>query len=451
MPRVNILSALFGNRQKALTINESSVAFSGAAGQISHIESLGFSGSGALRVAAVWIATTLIADEVSTLVWKIVEREDKARRPVRTDRLRPVWNRPNTYQTVKSFKNALALGLTMHGAAYASLDWRDGDLVAMHLQRPEECGLELLKDGSLRLQVAGKGELVNLPGATPEFMFIPLYQLPGTITPVSPVRYAAGLLGLSKDYDRAAERLMSRGINPSAVVTMETTIAPEQAEEISNHLEAHHGGGNAGGVAVIGGKDVKVTPWTMSMVDAEFIAGSDRVFELLMALWRVPPTVAGMVSKPSTWGTGIAEFSRGLERFTLRPIVERISDGYETYVLSEISPDLQYRAKFEALLSASPRERAEYQRSKLMMGASSIERTLAQDDEPPFEEDETVYSQLAMKTSQDRAIETLKSQMATVEALKLQGVSAATAFRLVGLDPQLITESPPPPEPPANE
>lgn len=439
------MTSLRRMRRKGFTINHTSepaIAFSGIDGAISHVEGMGFSGKGALRVAAVWIANTLIADEVSTLAWKIVQREDESRRPVQSPRLRPVWERPNTYQTVKVFKNSLSLGLTMQGGAYVALDWQNGDLSAMHLQRPEDCSLKLQSEGTLELSVAGKGTLQNIPGATPGFMMIPLYVLPGDITPVSPVKYAMGLLGLSKDYDRAAERLMSRGINPSAVVTMNSNIEPAQAEAISKHIERHHSGDNGGGVAVLGGPDVKMFPWTMSMVDAEFIAGSDRVFDMLMAIWRVPPTVAGMVSKPSTWGTGIAEFSRGLERFTLRPIVERISDGFEAHILSQISPALQYRAKFEALLSASPREKAEYQRSKLMMGATSTERVLAQDDEPPFEDHETVYSQLAMKTSQDRAIETLKSQMATVAALKAEGVSAKEAFKLVGLDPALITEEP---------
>lgn len=438
------MTSLRRMRRKGFTINHTdpAISFSGVDGMISHVEGLGFSGKGALRVAAVWIANTLIADEVSTLAWKIVEREDKTRKPVQSPRLRPVWERPNTYQTVKSFKNALSLGLTMQGGAYVALDWQNGDLVAMHLQRPEDCSLELRTDGALALTVAGKGTLQNIPGATPGFMMIPLYVLPGDITPVSPVKYAVGLLGLSKDYDRAAERLMSRGINPSAVVTMNQNIPPHVAEETSKHIERHHSGDNGGGVAVIGGPDVKMFPWTMSMVDAQFIAGSDRVFDMLMAIWRVPPTVAGMVSKPSTWGTGIAEFSRGLERFTLRPIVERISDGFEANILQQVSPDLQYRAKFEALLSASPREKSDYQRSKLMMGATSVERILAQDDEPPFEDDETVYSQLAMKTSQDRAIETLKSQMTTVAALRAEGVSRTEAFRLVGLDPSLITEEP---------
>src|SRR5690606_7688758 len=98
---------------------------------------------------------------------------------------------------------------------------------------------------------------------------------------------------------------------------------------------------------------------TMSMVDAEFVAQNELVFKMLLAFWRVPPTVAGMVDQPSTWGTGVAEFSRGLERFTLRPITNRRQSSTEKYITQHVDPLLQYRYKYDSLMSASPKERTE--------------------------------------------------------------------------------------------
>ena len=62
-------------------------AFSGVNGQIDHMGTRTKSGQTVtaergLRTAAVWIATTVLADEIASLTWKIVSRDDKSRQPV---------------------------------------------------------------------------------------------------------------------------------------------------------------------------------------------------------------------------------------------------------------------------------------------------------------------------------------------------------------------------------
>jgi len=229
---------------------------------------------------------------------------------------------------------------------------------------------------------------------------------------------------------------MGRGLNPSALLTAGATIPEPEAKAMAQRLESLHGGaGNAGRVAVMGGKDLKLERLSMSMADAEFVAQNDLVFKMLLAIWRVPPTVAGMVDKPSTWGTGVAEFSRGLERFTLRPIVQRRQAAYQKYITRWVEPDLQVKFIFDSLLSASPKDRAEIQKNRLMMGATSIERVLAQEDEPPFGEEETVFSQLALATDEDRRLAQLARQAETYSALVRAGVEPDAAAAETGFDP----------------
>ena len=194
-------------------------------------------------------------------------------------------------------------------------------------------------------------------------------------------------------------------------------------------------------MAVLGGKDLKLERLSMSMADAEFVAQNDRVFSTLLAIWRIPPTVAGMVDKPSTWGTGVAEFSRGLERFTLRPIVQRRQAAYQKYVTQWVDPGLQVKFIFDSLLSASPKDRAEIQRTRLSMGATSVERVLAQEDEPPFGEDETVFSQLALATDEDRRLERLTRQAGAYAALIRAGVEPDAAAEATGFDPEALTHT----------
>jgi len=419
-------------------------AFSGTTGQILHYGgALTKSGQqvdeqGALRVAAIWIANTILADEIASLVMRLVLKDDRDRVPQQPMAARALWSdNPNPDQTRFGVEATETLSMCLWGASYSYLGWtRSGELGVRWPLDPSGVTLERTAYGGIRLQARGQGELVNEPDERPQFEYVPLYTLPGQLTPVSPVRMAAELAGLALAYDETAARLMGRGMNPSAILTSGEYVDPTNAEEISKRLEGLYGGtGNAGKVAVLGGKDLKLERMTMSLADAEFVRQNDRVFQTLLAMWRVPPTVAGMVDKPSTWGTGVAEFSRGLERFTLRPIVQRRQAAHQKYITSWIDPDLQVKYIFDSLLSASPKERTDIQVKQLMAGMTSRERVLAQNDEAPFADDETVFTQLALAEEEDRRLARLARQADAYAALIRAGVEPDSAAEATGFDP----------------
>lgn len=433
------MPAIGGLLEKAFS--RPSVAFSGSRGQITHSEH-SLSGEGALRVAAVWIATTVLADEVASMASRLIVRDDRERRPVRPADFAPLWDKPNRDQTLFGWKATTTLSMVLQGVSYTRVNWTNGMAVEeLWPLNADDCTLRRHSSGGLELDVPGKNPLVNEPGKLPQFMMIPLYQLAGVLEPVSPVRMAASLLGLSREYDATAQKFAKRGFNPSAVLTSDEFLEAADAEKLSARLDRLHGGSAGGGVAVLGGKDLKLQPWTMSMADAEFIAQRKDVFNTLLAMWRVPATVAGMVDKPSTWGTGVAEFSRGLERFTLRPLVKRLEAGVEDAITKWAVPDpLQWRFKFESLLSANPKDQVDIERRMLMSGMTSVQRILAQHDEEPFGEDETVFTELALATQEDRQLQRLQRRAEAYNSLVRAGVTAESAAQLTGFDPsQLAT------------
>ncbi|MCX7619019.1 phage portal protein [Tepidiforma sp.] len=396
---------------------------------------------GALRVAACWIATTLIADEVATLSARIVLRDDVRREPRRPPELRPLWDRPNPDQTLVEWRASTVLSLLLWGAAYIVPTWdrATGALVQLATLHPGRCSLRRLDDGGfeVRYRPAGAGELALRAqrGRRPEVVMVRLFDLPGVLEPVSPVQQAAELLGLSQAYERIAARLAGRGLAPAAVLTFDDPIPPEVAREYGQRLTALHGGPeNAGRVAVLGGKGARLERLTMSPADAELVAQSRRVFDVLLALWRVPPTVAGIVDRPSTWGTGMAELARGLERFTLRPIARRLEAAIEDGILRWVDEGLQYRLRFDALLSASPKERAEVEQIRLLSGMTSVDRVLALEDEPPLSEDEDVLLPLNVQTRRERERAARLRQAEVYARLLAAGIGEARAAQLAGIE-----------------
>lgn len=396
---------------------------------------------GALRVAACWIATTLIADEVATLSARIVLRDDVRRTPRRPPELRPLWDRPNPDQTLFEWRAATVLSLLLWGAAYIAPAWdpASGALVQLATLHPGRCELRRRPDGGFDVryrQPGAGGEIVlEAPqGRRPDIVMVRLFDLPGQLEPVSPVQQAAELLGLSQAYERIAARLAGRGLAPTALLTFDEPVAPDVAREYGQRLSALHGGpDNAGRVVVLGGRGARLERLTMSPADAELVAQSRRVFDVLLALWRVPPTVAGIVDRPSTWGTGMAELARGLERFTLRPIARRLEAAIEDGILRWVDEGLQYRLRFDALLSASPKERAEVEQIRLLSGMTSVERVLALEDEPPLGEDEDVLLPLNVQTRRERERAARLRQAEVFARLLAAGIDEERAAELAGI------------------
>jgi HK97 family phage portal protein len=423
-------------------VRQTTPAFSGVNGQIPHYGGAGTKSgqkvdeASSLRVAAIWIACTFLADEAASLTMKIVKRDDVSRVPQRPPALRALWGKPNTDQTHVGFDVSEVLSMSLWGASYTALGWtRAKELAVRWPLDPDGVTRERAEHGGLVLKSRGQGELHNRPDERPEFSCVPLYELPGKLTPVSPVRMAAELAGLSLAYEEVSARLAGKGMNPSVVVTADAVVNDEQSKQLSSRLEQTYGGSsNAGKFAVLGGKGMKLERLAMSAVDAQMIEHENKIFNTLMAMWRVPPTVAGMVDKASSWGTGIAEFSLGVQRFTLRPIVERRQAAQEE-IAAVVDPDLQVRHKFDALLSAAPKDRAEIHARRLQTGSTSVERVLAQEDEPPFGEEETVYSPLAMATEEDRKLSQLAIKADAYAALIRAGVEPPAAAEETGFDP----------------
>lgn len=431
-------------RAKAFSVSRH-IQFSGPNGEFDHTgggltrSGQKVSEEGALRIAGAYIANTFIADEVSSLPLKLVARDDVSRRPVQPVELKPLWERPNPDQTVMSWLATCSLSLTLHGVSYNAIGWLNNG--ALGRLWPIDAGnvvLERTEDQGLRLKSHGQGDLVNRADARPEFMMIPLYTLAGRLEPISPVKMAAEMLGLSQAYDATVARLMGRGLNPSMVLTATEAVPPSASRELSQQLAKMHGGAeNAGGIPVVGGPGLKLERVSFSLADAEFLAQRQDVFALTMALWRVPPTVAGMTEKTTSWGTGVAEFSRGVERFTVRPVATRMQSGIES-VTRWVDPGLQVRLKFDAMLAAAPKERSEVQRLNLANGLTSVERVLAQNDEPPFGDEETVFSPLSQAAEEDRRLARLKNQADAYAGLIRAGVKPEAAARAVGFDPVLL-------------
>ena len=141
---------------------------------------------------------------------------------------------------------------------------------------------------------------------------------------VSLIRLARNSLGTGIAGERSAATTFRNGAQFGALVTPEDDLDPDEAKTISRDLNAAMTGTeNAGSIRVINRK-LKLSPWTMSHEDAQWLQSRAFSIEEIGRWFGVPPHLLGQSEKSTSWGTGIEEQNRGLARHTLMPWTTRM-------------------------------------------------------------------------------------------------------------------------------
>lgn len=159
-------------------------------------------------------------------------------------------------------------------------------------------------------------------------------------------------IGISLAADKASGRVFKNGASYSVLVTADEDITTEEAETIKASLQSKMVGvDTAGGMAVVNRK-LTLTPWTMSLADAQWLETRQFQIEEIARWFGIPPHLLMQSEKSTSWGTGIEEQNRGLARHTLSPWTARIEQR-----LSRLLPNPQ-KAEFDysGYLKPSPKD-----------------------------------------------------------------------------------------------
>ena len=158
----------------------------------------------------------------------------------------------------------------------------------------------------------------------------------------------------------AAEKASARtftGALIGGLVTPNDEDVPdaEESKLILEHLNSKVSGvENAGRLAFIN-RNLKMTSWQMSNLDAQFNESQAFVIEQFARMLGLMPIHIGQTDKQTSWGTGVAEQNLGLARYCLMSYTSRIE--------SALSLDLPFpefvEFDYKGLLQGTPKDEIE--------------------------------------------------------------------------------------------
>lgn len=266
----------------------------------------------ALSFTAFWRGVQIIAGTIAGLPLKTYSDSSGQRVEVGS-----IFDDPcPMYFTRFEWVQLVMVHMCVHGNAYLLHQYNDaGALAGLFPLHPSMVAVEHDK-------TAGRVYKVTVDGTTTVMTSDQITHVMGMsldgLKGLSPIEICRNSLGAGIAADRAAARQFKSGLMIGGIVTSDETLDEDDAKTVLAGLKAKMGGSkNAGDLAFVNAS-LKISPWTMTSEDAQFLESRVHQVEEVARILGIPPHLLGQTEKQTSWGTGVAEQNRGLARYTLR-------------------------------------------------------------------------------------------------------------------------------------
>jgi HK97 family phage portal protein len=311
----------------------------------------------AFNVSTVNACINVLAQSIAMLPLKVYRTTATGADEARDHPLYPLLKRkPGAAQTSYQWRAWCQTCLGLGGNAYSRIH-RNGyaEIERIEPLKASEVEVRLLPDDSLAYRVRG--------GAVrPAYEILHLRGLSSNgYTGRSPLFDLRESVGLAITAQGFAASTFANGNRQPGVVKGPPTWDRSKAQEFLKFWQENYSGSTNGGKTpvVFGGVEWAAAGFTNQ--DAELLLTRKFEVEEIARAYRVPLTLLQSMEKSTSFGTGIAELSRGFVNYTLAPWLVNWEQELEDKLLSEAEKKAGMFIKFNvgALLRGSPLEQAQ--------------------------------------------------------------------------------------------
>ena len=340
----------------------------------------------ALTLSAVFGATRLLSDSISTLPFDVKFRRQGVERAFRP--LPAFLENMSPYLTNHEVLNQIMMSLLLDGNCYiATLRNSTGDVLQLTPLDPTTITPSLnTVDGKqvLTFQSSSSPDVVYTTRDIAHFRGL---MKAGQIEGVSPITAAREMIGLGLGAQRYGSAFFGNSGIPNAIVEVQGTLSPEGAQQLKSAWnEIHRGASNANKLAVLT-EGAKFSKISVNPEDSQFLMTRQSTVADVARLYGVPPHLLADASGSTSWGSGLHEQNVAFSMYSLRPYVTRMDSGL-TQILMSMGISVAY-VKFDlASLHRGTTESIDRFSKGLMSGIYSIDEVREQLALPPLPNDE---------------------------------------------------------------
>mgnify|MGYP007071574711 CR=1 FL=1 len=333
------------------------------------------------QVNAVFAATRLIADTVSTLPIDVYISRDGERFSFRP---KPQWLiQPDIALPREAFFNQVITSMLIDGNAFIRLYSNGaGEIVNMIVLNP--LGVEMKRNGDGRVIFTVEGE--DRPLTSEQMLHIPDLLRPGKLRGISRVKAMKEDFGLAIALRNWSANLFGSGSTMNGVIEFPGNLSGDQARQLSEAFDSRHRGwrrSHKTGVLTGGAtfRSTQFDPDKSQAIEARRLAVEDiaRAFGVPNHLLGIPGT---------TSYASVEESNRQFLTMTLRPIGAKIENALTSLMPRYPGGETAFvRFNFDALLRSDLATRAAAYSTGLQAGWLSVNDVRRLEDFTPVNDE----------------------------------------------------------------
>ena len=348
----------------------------------------------ALTFSAVWAAIRILSESVAQLPISLIEREENGDKINRTNH--PLYNllhnKPNEYITYFSFIQKIMVDLCLNGNSYVKIERNGaGRPIALYPIDFDNVEIREYEDKYYYFN-SETGAAIEYE----EMLHFKTMSQDGMIG-LSPIDTCANSISWGLGLEAYGNSYFSNGAKVSGVLETDRALSTEAVDRLRNSFDNNYSKIGDSNKTLILEEGLKFNSISMSNEASQFLASRQFSIEEVCRIFNVPPHMLADLSKSSF--SNIQEQSREFVQYSLQPYLSMIEQEMTNKLFKKNETGkLFVEFNVNALLRGNPKDRAEYYRTMLNIGAISINEIRQKENMNRVEEGDSLFMQLNMTT-----------------------------------------------------
>tara|TARA_R110000823_G_scaffold10414_3_gene36459 strand:- start:1697 stop:2908 length:1212 start_codon:yes stop_codon:yes gene_type:complete len=348
----------------------------------------------ALTFSAVWAAIRILSESVAQLPISLIEREENGDKINRTNHplYNLIHNKPNEYISYFSFMQKIMFDLCLNGNSYVQIERNGaGRPVALYPIDFSKVEIREFEDKYFYFNTL-TGEAIEYE----EMLHFKIMTQDGMLG-MSPIQTCANSISWGLGLETYGNSYFQNGAKVSGVLETDRALSTEAIDRLRNSFDNNYSKIGDANKTLILEEGLKFNTISMSNEASQFLASRQFSIEEICRIFNVPPHMLADLSKSSF--SNIQEQSREFVQYSLMPYLAMI----EQEMTNKLFKKNEYGKLFvefntNALLRGNPKDRAEYYRTMLNIGAISINEIRQKENMNRVDVGDNLFMQMNMST-----------------------------------------------------
>ena len=383
------LKALFSSKEKRSFYAAMSQAGGGDTGIV-------VTDANALNFTAVWAAIRILSESVAQLPLSVYESDKLGNKAQAYNHqiFNLLHRQPNVNMTTYIFIQKCMIDLLTRGNSYVYIE-RNGGARPVQLL-PLDCNnVKLVENEGVIYYELNEGGLVDAEDVL-HFKVMSTDGLVGT----SPIDVGANAIGYGLALEKYGNSYFGNGAKVSGVLSTDRHLSDEAIERLKVSFKENYSSIKDANKTMVLEEGLKFQQISLSNEASQFLNSREFSITEIARLFNLPPHLLRDLTKSSF--NNISEQSREFVQYSLMPyLVMMESEMNSKLFRKNEAGKVETKFVVNALLRGTPKDRSEYYRTMLNIGAMSIDEIRKYEELPTIEGGDNHFMQLNMATLND--------------------------------------------------